>query len=175
MFTPAKPTPTVTPDLTPVNKPAKHQDIQVNTQLTARTAPKNPPKHNNNTSNAKAIDDTLKSLKSNLSSATKVDISGNSSASSANYATLVKSIYDAAWTLPDTIIKDENVMVKVTIARDGRVISASIITPSGDTPVDESVQRALDHVSSIAPFPDGATENERSYKIAFNPEVKSSE
>ena len=40
MFTPAKPTPTVAPDLTPVNKPVKHQDIQVNTQLTTRTAQK---------------------------------------------------------------------------------------------------------------------------------------
>ncbi len=175
MFTPTKPAPTVAPDLTPVNKPAKHQDnIQVNTDLTTRKATKTPPKHNN-TSDSKAIDDTLKSLKSSLSSATKVDISGINSASAANYATLVKSIYDAAWTLPDTIIKDENVMVKVTIARDGRVISASIVSRSGDAPVDDSVQRALDKVSSIAPFPDGVTENERSYKIVFNPQVKSSE
>ena len=44
MFTPTKPAPTVAPDLTPVNKPAKHQDnIQVNTDLTTRKATKTLP------------------------------------------------------------------------------------------------------------------------------------
>ncbi len=140
MFTPAKPT--VAPDLTPVNKPVKHQDIQVNTQLTTRTAQKTPPKHNNNnTSNAKAIDDTLKSLKSNLSSATKIDVSGTSSASAANYATLVKSIYERAIlaNLPNQVAENnENTRVRITVAKDGTVVSADIISRSGDSTWDSA-------------------------------------
>ena len=175
MFKPAKPT--VTPDLTPVNKPAKHQDsnIQVNTQMTKRTDQKTTPKHNNNTSNAKAIDDTLKSLKSNLSSATKVEISGNSSASAANYATVVKSIYERAIlaNLPTEIAQNnENTRVRITVAKDGTVVSADIISKSGDSVWDDAVQRTLNQVTFIAPFPEGATDSERHYTIDFNPQVE---
>jgi len=56
----------------------------------------------------------------------------------------------------------------VTIASDGTVITASIVTPSGDASVDASVQKTLDRVTFIAPFPDGAKETERTYIINFN-------
>ena len=62
--------------------------------------------------------------------------------------------------------------VKVTIASDGTVINAHIITPSGDAHVDATVQRALDRVQFIAPFPEGATEKERTYTINFNLKAK---
>ena len=91
----------------------------------------------------------------------------------ANYASVVKSIYDRAWTLPDSIANDdENVKVTVTIASDGTVMSAHIVERAGDAPVDNSVQRTLDRVTFIAPFPEGATEKERSYTINFNPKAK---
>ena len=60
----------------------------------------------------------------------------------------------------------------MTIASDGTVISARIITPSGDAGVDASVQRTLDRVTFIAPFPEGATEKERTYIINFNLKAK---
>ena len=98
---------------------------------------------------------------------------GNSSAAYANYASVVKSVYDQAWTLPDTVANDdENVKVSVTIASDGTVINARIITASGDAPVDATVQRALERVTFIAPFPSGTTDNERTYVINFNPKAK---
>ena len=65
-----------------------------------------------------------------------------------------------------------NTKVSVTIANDGTVISARIITPSGDAGLDASVQRTLERVRFIAPFPEGATEKERTYIINFNPKVK---
>jgi TonB family protein len=100
---------------------------------------------------------------------------GDSSVAYANYASVVKSVYDAAWVLPDTIAKDENITVKVTIASDGTVISSRIITPSGDAPADDSVQRTLDRVKFVAAFPEGSTDKQRTYTINFNPQVKSSE
>ena len=98
---------------------------------------------------------------------------GNSSVAYANYATVVKSVYEQAWILPNDVASDDaNTKVSVTIASDGTVISARIITPSGDAGLDASVQRTLERVKSIAPFPEGATEKERTYIINFNPQVK---
>lgn len=160
---PAKPVPT---EIQP-------HKIQVNTQLVTRPAPKS--SDNNPKLNSTAAKNLAKSLKTKLSPSTKVDLSGDSSMAVANYASAVKSIYDQAWTLPDTIAKDENITVSVTIASDGTVISSRIVTPSGDEPADTSVQRTLDRVKFIAPFPEGSTDKERTYTIVFNPQVKSSE
>ena len=44
--------------------------------------------------------------------------------------------------------------------------------PSGETGVDSSVQRTLDRIPFIAPFPEGAKEKERTYTINFNLKAK---
>ena len=137
-----------------------------------RTAPKNiaPTKPKDNSAAAKNL---AAELRSKLSPATQIEMPGDSSVAYANYASVVKSIYDQAWTLPDSIANDdENVKVTVTIASDGTVISSSIVTPSGDASVDSSVQRTLDRVTFIAPFLEGATDKERTYTINFNPQLK---
>ncbi len=151
-------------------EPQPHK-IQVNLTPVVRTAANNsvtkPPP------NTRAIDKAIANLKKNLSPGTTIDMPGDSTVAYANYASVVKSIYDAAWTLPDSIANDdENVKVTVTIASDGTVISAHIIDRAGDEPVDASVQRTLDRVTFIAPFPEGAPEKERSYTINFNPKAK---
>lgn len=98
---------------------------------------------------------------------------GNSSAAYANYADVVKSVYEQAWVPPDNAENDEaNTKVRVTIASDGTVISARIITPSGDAGVDASIQRTLERVTFIKPFPAGAQEQERTYIINFNLKAK---
>ena len=68
---------------------------------------------------------------------------------------------------------EANIKVRVTIASDGTVISARIITPSGDAKVDASVQRTLGprHVHSRR-FRTGATDKERTYTINFNLKAK---
>jgi len=173
---PVKPT----PDSTPVEKPAKSEPhkIQPNLTPTVRTALKNPTpnsKPDSSRDNTKAISTAIRNLKQNLSPGTTIDMPGDSTVAYANYASIVKSVYDAAWTLPDTIAGDENITVKVTIASDGTVISARIIDRSGDAPVDASVQRALDRVSYVAPFPEGSSDKQRTYTINFNPQIKKSE
>ena len=60
----------------------------------------------------------------------------------------------------------------VTIASDGTVLSARILKPSGDASVDRSVQRTLDRVTFIAPFPEGAKDKQRTYTINFNLKAK---
>jgi TonB family protein len=157
-------------------QPQPHK-IQVNTQLVtgqpSNTRPTTRPNHSQD--NARAINNALSSLKNNLAPATKIDLSGDSSVAYANYASVVKSVYDGAWILPSSINADENIKVSITIARDGSVVSSHIVTASGDAPADDSVQRALDRVQFVAAFPDDWTQSQRTFVIVFNPQVKSSE
>ena len=173
---PVKPPDKLSPDnLEPV-KPAKTEPrkIQISTQLVTRTAPRNSPTTDNSQQRlARASRSVLRSLKNNLTPGTTIDMPGNSSVAYADYGQAVKSVYDQAWTLPANIANDnENIIVNVIIASDGTVISARIITPSGDANVDASVQHTLERVKFIAPFPNGVPEKERSYTINFNPKAK---
>ena len=92
----------------------------------------------------------------------------------ANYGLFVLSLFDSAWRAPEEVSDDSaTVKAKVVIARDGRVISATIVGRSGVSAVDKSVQAALDRVNSIGkPFPDGAKEEQRIFYINFNLKAK---
>jgi len=175
-----------TPDPTPAPKPVKHHDISLT--LVERTVPK---KHVHDTTaedqaaadekadrlaahqRALAIYRVTHSLDHNLNGSTDVTMPGPGSQSYANYGQIVKSIYENAWNPPDSADSDDaSPKVRVVISRDGSVISANLITPSGDKALDESVQRTLDRVTFIRAFPEGATENQRSYIINFNLKAK---
>jgi protein TonB len=146
------------------NSPHK---IQPNLTQVTRNAPKN--SVNKPKPNSEAIKNIAANLRNKLSSATTVDMPGESSVSYANYGTVVVSVYHNAWISPDDMANDSAVVkFSVTIASDGTVINARIVTPSGDASVDAAVQQMLNRVASIAPFPEGATEKERTYTINFN-------
>lgn len=168
--------PVVKPDLTPAVKPPKTEPhkIQVSTKLVTRDAAQKMQTRDNSAARARALQKALQNLKKNFSSSTVVDMPGNSTAAYASYDSAVKSVYYQAWMqiLLDTVAKNgENVIVRVSIANDGTVLSASITTPSGDPKVDESVRQTLERVKFIAPFPEGVTQKERSYTINFNTTV----
>jgi TonB family protein len=158
------------PEKTPMppEKPKESRKPQISTQLVTRTAPKATP--NAGEARARAFKNAALKLKKNLSPGTTIDMPGNSSVAYANYASAVRSIYDEAWTLPAHVASDEEI-TKVSVS-DGTVVSASIVTPSGDANVDASVQRTLERVKFIAPFPEGAAEKERTYVINFNTKTK---
>jgi len=160
-----KPTPSVTPDMTPTDRTTKSQDnnIKINLKKVTRTSVPM-----DNQSNARDINRELRTLKSSLSSSTKIDLPGTGQVASASYGAVVISVYNNAWQSPAGMAADNvNVLFKVTIARDGTVISAHIVTPSGDPNVDAAIQRMLDRVTFIAPFPESMTENEKTYPINF--------
>ena len=121
----------------------------------------------------KAFLSAMTNIKNKSSSATTVDMPGESSVSFANYASVVKSKYEGAWIEPDNADNDEAIVkVSVTIANDGHVTSSSIVNLSGDSKVDRSVQRTLDRVDFVAPFPEGAKEKDRTFIINFNLKAK---
>jgi len=181
---PPAPQPVVTPPPTPSPEPVVKPEpvkpeptpdkvqphkIQIDTHLVTRNAPRNISTPDNSAARTRALRNAIRSLKNNFSSSTTVDMPGDSSASYANYASAVVSVYKHAWVPPDGMDND-NAVVRfiVTIASDGTVISARIIGPSGDAKVDEAVQRELERVTFIAPFPEGAPEKQRDYTLNFN-------
>jgi protein TonB len=171
---PVKPPDKLSPDnLMPVEKTPKNEPrkVQISTQLVARTAPKTSP---NDAARSQAIRSALRNLKKNFTPGTVVDMPGSGSgAAYASYRDAIATVYYEAWTPPGNADNDEaNTKVSVTIANDGTVISARIVTPSGDTKVDASIQRTLDRVTFIAPFPKGVVEKERTYTINFNLKAK---
>jgi TonB family protein len=182
---PVKPPDKIKPDdLQPVEKPEKPQPkkIEVNLKPVVRNKTKEPDTSAADAAKEKRLRDArqkafqsaARNLKNNFTTGTTVDMPpGNSSVAYANYASVVKSVYTQTWVPPDDAANDDaNVKVSVTIANDGTVISAHIVTPSSDKSVDNSVQKTLDRVHDIAPFPDGAKEKERTYIINFNLKAK---
>jgi TonB family protein len=171
---PAKPT----PDLTPVEKQNPNQPPKVDLHLVTRLTPKNSPAtkpvdDSQQKLRTQAFQNAARNLKNNFTPATTVDMPGDSTAAYANYASVVKSIYERAWVPPDDAANDDaNTKVSVTIASDGTVISARIIGASGDSGVDATIQKTLDRVTFIAPFPSGTTDKERTYIINFNLKAK---
>jgi len=114
-------------------------------------------------------------IRDGTSSATEIEsVSGNdNSPAYANYAAWVKTVYENAWQAPDdAATSDAITKVSVTIGSDGTVISSRITRASGDSPVDRSVQRTLERVTFIGPFPEGAKERQRTYIINFNLKAK---
>ncbi|MBU6402491.1 MAG: cell envelope integrity protein TolA, partial [Verrucomicrobia bacterium] len=123
------------------------------------------------------IANLLTGLRKNLSPGVHVDVPGPGGEAYANYAQVVYTIYNDAWILPGEVT-DESLSVRalVTIARDGNVIvdRTTITRRSGNSVMDRSVQRALDRVRFVAPFPGGAKESEREFIIYFNVKAKRS-
>jgi TonB family protein len=122
---------------------------------------------------AAAFANAAQAIKENASSSTEIEMPDTGSVSYANYASAVKTIYEQAWTPPDDTASDDAITkVSVTIARDGSVTASRILNRSGDSKVDASVQRTLDNVNFVAPFPDGAKEKEKTFIINFNLKAK---
>ena len=118
---------------------------------------------------ARAFRKALSSIKESSSTATEINMPGNSSAAYANYGAAVVSVYHHAWMPPDNMASAEAVIrFSVTISRDGNVISSHIVNSSGDASVDNAVQRMLDRVSFIGEFPDDSKDRQRTYNIDFN-------
>ena len=177
---PVTPAPDDTPK--PVEHKEKHEhEIKVNMDTVNRTTLEKSQVHKTSDDSqrraeqerAREIQSAVRNLEKNFTPSTKVEMPGTSSVSYASYASIIKTIYTRAWTPPDNAANDEaNIKVSITVSNDGTVESAHIVDPSGDSGVDESVQRTLDRVTFIAPFPDGSTEKEKTFIINFNLKAK---
>jgi TonB family protein len=91
----------------------------------------------------------------------------------AGYRDVVFSAYYHAWITPDNAASRlGSVDAKVTIARDGSILSAELVRPSDDRALDRSVERALREVTQLPPFPASTQDTQRTYVIRFSLEAK---
>ncbi len=118
--------------------------------------------------NLQRLNGMVQQLANGLSHSTSIEMPGPGGAAFANYGQAVQSIYDHAWRRPgDAPNQAETVTVEVVIARDGRVIRSSILKRSGHPTLDKSIQITLDAVNMVQPFPEGATDAQRTFDIKF--------
>ena len=111
-------------------------------------------------------------LSRSLSGGVGVEVPGPGGAAFVNYRDFVASAYQqkykqAVTAAGDIARGDTSVDVAITIARDGRVVAREITRRSGNTALDRLVQRVLDSVTEIAPFPTGAKDERRTFNLTF--------
>jgi len=123
----------------------------------------------------RAIREALNSMASGLTERTAaktvVDLQGSGGEAFADYKTVIFNVYRSAWrrVKPDVVAnKLASAMAKIVVGRDGAIISAEMISPSGDAGMDKSVERALRAVKSLPPFPAEAHDQQRSFSIQFD-------
>ncbi len=104
-----------------------------------------------------------------------IGVATGSGPSVAAFGDILRSIYFNNWREPsDATSEDAVVKATVTVARDGSVISARITKSSGDPAVDRTVQRTLENVTQIAPFPESWKESQRQFQLSFSLKAKRS-
>jgi protein TonB len=174
---PAPKKPKIDVDLTqntpPGKKPLKNADTAAQTRAAAQAASKKL---------AKGIAEAFAGLESSAHSpelSSKVVSpstgSGGEGGGEAfvNYGIAIRNAYYQAWIIPDGTTHNLAVTeVRIVVQRDGTVTLAEIVSKSGDNAVDRSVQRALDAVHHLPPFPPGAQDAERTFSIGFNLKAK---
>ena len=176
--TPKKQSPELKPTKSKVTPKPKRKTIKIarNTQTSegATVRPKKNTHPKTPSVSAKQLN-TIKSMRSQLSAAINVNVAGANAAAFTSYANLVVGVYRRAWEplIPSELARSRIAKVSVTIRRDGRVLSARIVSRTGDAALDRSVQRALDRVSRIGkPFPSGSKDTQRSFTLDFTPRIR---
>ena len=109
----------------------------------------------------------LNELQTKLSGRTSVNVPLGRYAS-ANYESLIRSKYMDATIHPGAISGDPVVKVRLVIARNGTILSARVTGKSGVASWDRSVQKALDRVKFIKPFPESMKGSQQTFNLNFN-------
>ena len=184
---PVDPTPKPNPDSTePSDKPRKPQISLIPIVRKPSTTPKPNTTAADEKAKAKAEADkaarTVQTALNNISrnASTGVDVTTpgvptGSGPSVAAFNDILKSIYFNNWHEPSDVTSEDGVVkVTVTVARDGSVIASRISKSSGDAAVDRSVQRTLENVTFIKPFPEDWKESQRQFQLSFSLKAKRS-
>jgi TonB family protein len=161
------------------SKPSPRHKIDVNTTLVQRKpdekAAANHARDERLRTAADELSKAANGLKSSLSPSTTIEMRGpgGGGVPYANFLSAVKSIYTDAWLVPVGVTDDSaTTTASITIARDGRVISATITRFSGNSAVDQSVQATLDRVRVVVPLPEDSKDDPRTGTISFNLKAK---
>jgi TonB family protein len=125
---------------------------------------------------AESVDRAISAINAGASGSVKVDElrgPGGGGVPYAGFNPALVSAYMRAWLVPaDLANSSAKVVAKITLNRNGDVISARIERSSGNADLDESVRRALDKVSYVAPFPESMKDTQKTFWLEFDPRAK---
>jgi TonB family protein len=116
-----------------------------------------------------ALEQILGKIQSGVSGSTSIEFPGPGGQAYVGYGIYLKKIYEEAW-IPPAAARDNEpiVAVEIVVAKDGRVLSSQILKGSGNSNLDRSVQNTLNRVKKVRPFPEGSTDEKRTFKLNFN-------
>ena len=153
---------------TPKPKPKPKPKIKVNLDSSVRKPDaQNTEAEKEAAKRREALNRALNKLDTKLSGRTAVNVPLGRFAS-ANYESLIRRKYMDATIHPGAISGDPVVKVRLVLARRGRVLSASITGQSGVTSWDRAVQKTLDRVKFIKPFPESMKGSQQTFNLNFN-------
>ncbi|MGD1085795.1 MAG: energy transducer TonB [Verrucomicrobiota bacterium] len=87
------------------------------------------------------------------------------------YDTLVYNVYYHAWNAPQETSDTRSADAKIVVTRDGTIVSHEITRRSGNPAIDSSVERVLDQVKQLPPFPEASHDAQRTFIISFSLEA----
>ena len=177
-----KPTvaPTTTPKHSPSPSPKPIPKASPKKPAVAATTPKPSPKKEKESEAKSKGDGATKELLAKKESAGKSDSTGdgpgdgNAPASEfAWYRTMLHDRFYKEWQQPKTILASGakmSALVKIRIEKDGRVSKFTILRPSGNVVMDESVAAITQRVTQVDPLPAGLVKGAY-YEVQINFEL----
>jgi TonB family protein len=160
-----KPSPSPTPKSSP--KPTAKETPKPTPKKSAepKATPKPSPKKEKDDSEKKAATPKKESSASSTQSSDKTESSAKGSGNEkkqpselAWYGAMLHDRFHKAWEQPKSIVATGakmSTIVKIRIEKDGRVSKFTIVKPSGNVVVDESVAAIAQRVTQVDPLPEG--------------------
>jgi TonB family protein len=163
-----KPSGTPRPSVTPTPKSSPKPTPKPTVKATPKkdAAPKETPKPTAEKTEKKSTPAKKDSSTSSNQTAEKPDSakgSGTGTTQPSEYAwygTMLHDRFHKAWEQPKSIVATGakmSAIVKIRIEKDGRVSKFTIVKPSGNVAVDESVAAIAQRVTQVDPLPEGLT------------------
>lgn len=122
---------------------------------------------------AKRFNQAAGDLQRGFSDGTKIEVGGPGGEAYAGYGMFVQDAFARAWIVLQDLSDDDAVaVIRVRVSREGRVIDARFLERSPNATMNKSVQRAMDAVKKLPPFPESIKDSERSFTIEFNLKAK---
>jgi len=160
------------PTFTPAARTKDHgkpEMLKVSSQVSARSESRRLNEIEN------SLDHLASGVQTSGAARTVVDIPGIGGGGEvfAGYRDVVRSAYYRAWVAPENG-GDKAALpeARIVVARDGSIVSAELVSPSGETSLDKSVLRALQAVTKLPPFPASAHDEQRTFRIQFSLDLK---
>ncbi len=169
---PARKTHEIHPDYTPASSVTQKKNIKTSESATAESSSRAEARRLNQI--AESLSALASGVESSGAKGTVVDMPGQGGGEAfVGYETVIYNVYYHAWITPDSVAdRLAATDAKIVVARDGTILSAEIISKSGEPALDKSVGRVLRAVTKLPPFPASARDEQRSFVIRFNLKAK---